>query len=45
MDSFAIAVLVGAGAVILIFGLMIVLDKGKPATPAAASAPQKVGKR
>lgn len=51
MDSFVIAVLVGAGSVVLIFGLMILIDKGKPATTSAsgassASAPAKVaGKR
>lgn len=45
MDSFAIAVLVGAAVVILVFGLMIVLDKGTPAR-STASAPAKVaGKR
>jgi hypothetical protein len=44
-DSFTLAVLGGALVVILVFGLMIVLDKGKrPAPP--ASAPAKVaGKR
>jgi|KBSSwiStaDraftv2_1062776.scaffolds.fasta_scaffold2517112_1 hypothetical protein len=44
MDNFAIAVLVGAAAVIVIFGLMMLLDKGKPATP-PVSAAEKVGKR
>jgi hypothetical protein len=44
MDNFVIAVLVGGAAVILVFGLLMVLDKGKPdATP--VSAPGKVGKR
>jgi len=44
MDSFTIAVLAGAAAVILVFGLMIVLDKGKP-TVAPATAPARAGKR
>ena len=44
MDNFVIAVLVGAAAVILVFGLMMAFDKGKPATP-VVSAPEKVGKR
>jgi hypothetical protein len=45
MDSFTIAVLSGAGLVILVFGIMIVMDKGKPSVP-PASAPAKVaGKR
>jgi hypothetical protein len=44
-DSFTIAVLVSGFAVIAIFGLMIVLDKGKRVAP-PASAPAKVaGKR
>ena len=45
MDSFVIAVLVGGGVVVLVFALMIVLDKGKPAA-SSATAPAKVaGKR
>jgi hypothetical protein len=44
MDNFAIAVLTGAGIVVLVFGAMIVLDKGSPVKP-PASAPEKVGKR
>ena len=44
MDSFVLAVLVGGAVVILVFGVMIVLDKGTPPKP-AASAPEKVGKR
>lgn len=45
MDSFAIAVLSGAALVIVIFAIMIVMDKGKPSVP-PASAPAKVaGKR
>ena len=44
MDSFVIAVLVGAGLVVLVLALMVVMDKGKPAAP--ASAPAKTsGKR
>ena len=44
-DSFTIAVLVSGFAVIAVFGLMIVLDKGKRVAP-PASAPAKVaGKR
>jgi hypothetical protein len=45
MDSFTIAVLAGAALVILVFGVMMVFDKGKP--PAApVSAPVKAsGKR
>jgi hypothetical protein len=40
MDSFTIAVLAGGAAVTVVFGLMIILDKGKaPAVPAAAPAP------
>jgi hypothetical protein len=47
MDNFVIAVLVGAAVVILVFGVMMLLDKGKPAPAASAavSAPEKVGKR
>ena len=44
-DSFTIAVLVSGFVVIIVFGLMIVLDKGKRVAP-PASAPAKVaGKR
>jgi len=43
MDNFVVAVLVGSAGVILVFGLMMVLDKGKPAV--TSSAPEKVGKR
>jgi len=44
-DSFTIAVLVSGFAVIAIFGVMILLDKGKRVAP-PASAPAKVaGKR
>jgi hypothetical protein len=43
MDSFTIAVLAGAALVILVFVLLIVLDKGKPSVPAAA--PARAGKR
>ena len=44
-DSFTIAVLVSGLVVIVVFGLMIVLDKGKRVAP-PASAPAKVaGKR
>ena len=45
MDSFVIAVLVGGVAVILVFGLMMVVDKGGKPAPTPVSAPQKVGKR
>ena len=38
MDNFTIAILAGAAAVILVFGLMIVLDKGTPVPPANTSA-------
>jgi hypothetical protein len=41
-DSFTLAVLGSAVVVIVIFALMIVLDKGKPSAPPAASAPAKV---
>jgi len=44
MDSFVIAVLASAVAVIAIFGLMIVMDKGKPPAP-PASAPAKATKK
>jgi hypothetical protein len=45
MDSFVLAVIGGAVGVILIFGLLILVDKGKPSPP-PASAPAKVaGKR
>ncbi len=44
MDSFTIAVLVGAAVVLLVFVLMIVMDKGKPAVP-PATAPARAGKR
>jgi hypothetical protein len=44
-DSFTIAVLASAVVVVVVFGLMIILDKGRAATP-SASAPAKVaGKR
>jgi hypothetical protein len=43
MDSFTIAILAGAAVVILIFGAMIVLDKGKP-TGSSAPASAKTGK-
>ena len=45
MDNFTIAVLVGAAVVILVFGMMLLFDKGKPSVP-PASAPAKIaGKR
>ena len=50
-DSFTLAVLGSALAVIVVFALMMVLDKGKPvappaSAPAAKVAPAKVaGKR
>jgi hypothetical protein len=44
MDSFAIAVLIGAGVVVLVFVGLLLLDKGKP--PVASPAPTKSsGKR
>ena len=43
-DSFTIAVLAGAAVVILVFGIMIVLDKEKPAV-SPATAPARAGKR
>ena len=43
-DSFTVAVLAGSALVVIIFGLMIVLDKGRPAVP-ASTAPAKTGKR
>ena len=44
-DSFTIAVLSSAVVVVLVFVLMIIVDKGKPAV-SPASAPAKVaGKR
>jgi hypothetical protein len=43
MDSFTIAVLVGGGVLILLFGLALVLDKGKP--PASPAPTGKPGKR
>jgi len=43
-DSFTIAVLAGAVLVVVVFVIMIVIDKGKPAVPATA-APAKAGKR
>jgi hypothetical protein len=39
MDSFTIAVLVGGGIVVGVLGLMIVLDKGKPAAVPGAHPP------
>jgi hypothetical protein len=39
MDSFTIAVLVGAGVVVAVFLALLVLDKGKP--PAVTPAPSK----
>ena len=47
-DSFTLAILGGALVVIVIFGLLIALDKGKaPAPPAPSNAPAKAagGKR
>jgi hypothetical protein len=43
-DSFTIAVLAGGSLVVLVFALMIILDKGRPAVP-AATAPARTGKR
>ena len=44
-DSFTIAVLGSAAAVLVVFAVMMLLDKGKPNVP-PASAPAKVaGKR
>jgi hypothetical protein len=43
-DSFTLAVMAGGGLVVLVFVLMIVLDKGRPADP-AATAPARPGKR
>jgi hypothetical protein len=43
-DSFTIAVLTGGAIIVIVFGLMILMDKGKPATPPAA-APARTGKR
>jgi hypothetical protein len=40
-DSFTLAVLVSALAVIVVFALMIVMDKGKPSAP-PAGAPAKI---
>jgi hypothetical protein len=45
MDSFVIAVLIGAGVVVLVFGLMIVIDKGKPVTSSATTPAKVAGKR
>ena len=45
MDSFTIAVLASAVVVILIFGLMMVMDKGKPTVPPASSPAKVAGKR
>ena len=44
-DSFTIAVLVSGFAVIAIFGLMIVLDKGKRVAPPASTPAKVAGKR
>ena len=43
MDSFTIAVLIGGGSLILIFGLVLIFDKGK--RPVPPPAPAKSGKR
>jgi hypothetical protein len=43
MDSFTIAVLVGGGIVVGVLGLMILLDKGKPATVPGAASPAAKG--
>jgi hypothetical protein len=45
MDSFTIAVLAGGAVVILIFGAMIVLDKGKAPVPPAGALPKVTVKR
>jgi hypothetical protein len=50
-DSFTLAVLGSAALILLIFGVMLVVDKGRdpsraPAPPPPANAPRKVaGKR
>jgi hypothetical protein len=44
-DSFTIAVLVSGISVIVVFGLMIVLDKGKRVAPPASAATKVAGKR
>ena len=45
MDSFVIAVLAGGVGVIVVFVLMIVLDKGKPSSPPAGAPAKVAGKR
>jgi hypothetical protein len=45
MDSFVIAVLVGGVSVILVFVLLLVLDRGKPSTPAGTSPAKVAGRR
>lgn len=44
-DSFTIAVLAGAAIVILGFLLMLIMDKGKRATPPANPPAKVAGKR
>lgn len=41
-DSFTLAVLLSALTVLVVFGLLILWDKGKPAAP-PVSAPAKAG--
>jgi hypothetical protein len=43
MDSFTLAVLIGGGIVIGVLGLVLLLDKGRPPVPPAATG--KAGKR
>lgn len=44
-DSFTIAVLAGALVVLLIFALMVVFDKGRPAAAQSSTPTKAAGKR
>lgn len=44
-DSFTIAVLGSAVAVLVVFAVMILLDKGKPDIPPASAPAKFAGKR
>jgi hypothetical protein len=42
MDNFTIAVIIGAAAVVVIFGLMFAFDSKKPDVPVAPAPPAPV---
>lgn len=45
LDSFSMAVLAGAVLVVVVFGVLMLMDKGKPATPSATTSSKVAGKR